>query len=136
MTDRELFASYRATSHLLDIDFFLQHANQAVLRSDRSLYKGWLSLRAKAPKMPRKRVEKEYRRLQDRYRAACMHSGPTCGGVATPRFLATLMAVEHSRETRAGWLPFTASYVPAWTDTLCGDVVTAEQKATRLEVAA
>jgi hypothetical protein len=70
LSDEALFAYYKRTHHLQDIEFFLAHHNPGVMTG--ALRRDWLSLRARAPKMAKAAAVREYRILQGRYWSALL----------------------------------------------------------------
>jgi hypothetical protein len=66
LTDAELFDYYRKTSHLGDIEFFLANSDK-FLSLQCGVWRDMLSLRARAPRMGKAMVQREYRLILDRY---------------------------------------------------------------------
>jgi hypothetical protein len=106
-SEKDIFARYAKTSHLLDIDFFLHHCNgQAMTREDR---REWLALRARAPRMAKPKVVKAYRLLLSRYWRTLAQLERAL--VQAPRFIGGHYADEHG------------TFRHGWRDTLRGDTV-------------
>lgn len=66
LNDTEMRAYYAATSHFGDIEFFLQHSDK-VLSARCGVWAAMMSLRARAPRMGKAMVQREYRALLSRY---------------------------------------------------------------------
>jgi hypothetical protein len=125
---QDIYAKYARTSHIEDIEFFLKHCNAQIM--DRAMRRAWLALRAKAPRLSKRKVQALYRTLLGSYwqRVSAFERAMRADDCGAPlRYVGTYIEVPTTAKAKAGQLPFTHVYKLVWLDTWTGEVV--ERKA-------